>query len=78
MSNKSEFKAGTVRWFNDMKGFGFIIPDAEEPGAVQQPDVIVHHSVIDMPGHRTLTTGQRVLFKAEKGVRGVAATICKP
>ena len=54
---------GTVKWFNDEKGFGFI---AREEGS----DVFVHHSAIDMPGFRNLEEGQQVEFElttTEKG-----------
>jgi CspA family cold shock protein len=62
-------KRGTVKWFNAPKGYGFIIP--EEGGA----DVLVHYSIINMEGYRTLSEGQPVLFKAEESSRGLAATV---
>ena len=58
---------GTVKWFNDKKGFGFI---EQEDG----PDLFVHHSAIDMPGFKSLNEGDRVSFEVEKGDRGPKAT----
>lgn len=57
---------GTVKWFNDKKGFGFIQRD--EGG-----DIFVHHTAIDMPGFRTLSEGERVSFEIEEGEKGPAA-----
>jgi len=57
---------GTVKWFNDRKGYGFITKD--EGG-----DLFVHHTAIVMEGYRTLTEGQRVRFEIEDGARGPAA-----
>ncbi|HMX62464.1 MAG TPA: cold-shock protein [Candidatus Sumerlaeota bacterium] len=58
---------GTVKWFNDAKGFGFISPD--DQGA----DLFVHHSAINMEGFRTLKEGQRVQFEAVDGPKGKQA-----
>ena len=58
---------GTVKWFNDDKGYGFITP--EDGGK----DVFVHHSAIDMDGYRSLTEGQRVEFDVEQGDKGLQA-----
>ena len=58
---------GTVKWFNDAKGFGFITP---EDGS---KDVFVHHSAIKMDGFRTLSEGQRVEYEVVKGEKGPAA-----
>jgi len=58
---------GTVKWFNESKGFGFITP--EEGGA----DVFVHFSAIQGDGFRTLAEGQRVSFQIEKGPKGPQA-----
>ena len=57
---------GTVKWFNDKKGFGFI---EREDGA----DVFVHYSAITMPGFKTLAEGDRVAFEIEDGNKGPAA-----
>lgn len=58
---------GTVKWFNETKGFGFITP---ENG---QKDCFVHHSAIKADGFRTLTEGERVEFDIVQGQKGPAA-----
>ena len=58
---------GTVKWFNNTKGYGFIAPD--DGGE----DVFVHHSAITMTGYRTLNEGQRVQFSVERGPKGLQA-----
>jgi cold shock protein len=57
---------GTVKWFNDTKGFGFIQQDG---GA----DVFVHHSAIQSSGFKSLSEGDRVEFEVVKGQKGPAA-----
>ncbi|MCI5130810.1 MAG: cold-shock protein [Candidatus Electrothrix sp. EH2] len=57
---------GTVKWFNDAKGFGFI----EQDGG---PDVFVHHSAIKSEGFRSLQEGARVSFDVVDGQKGLAA-----
>lgn len=60
--------SGTVKWFNDQKGFGFITVDGGGK------DVFVHHSAIVAQGFRTLAEGDRVEFEIEQGSKGPAAT----
>ena len=59
---------GTVKWFNESKGFGFLSQD--DGGA----DVFVHFSVIQGTGFKTLTEGQPVSFEVENGPKGLQAT----
>ena len=59
---------GTVKWFSDEKGFGFITPD--EAGK----DLFVHHSNINGSGFKTLAEGAKVSFEAESGPKGPNAT----
>ena len=58
---------GTVKWFSDDKGFGFITPD--EPGK----DLFVHHSSIEADGYRSLAEGAKVSYESEQGPKGPAA-----
>src|SRR4051794_17446178 len=58
---------GTVKWFNDAKGFGFITPEGG------QKDCFVHHSAIQGGGFRTLAEGERVEFDIVQGAKGPAA-----
>ncbi|MBM2829950.1 MAG: putative cold-shock DNA-binding domain protein [Gammaproteobacteria bacterium] len=59
---------GTVKWFNESKGFGFIEPEGGGD------DIFVHYSAIKAEGFRTLTEGQSVTFEIEEGPKGFHAT----
>ena len=63
---------GTVKWFSDVKGFGFITPD--EPGK----DLFVHHTAIQGSGFRTLAEGAKVSYEAEQGPKGPSAANVEP
>ncbi len=58
---------GTVKWFNEAKGFGFITKEDGE-------DVFVHHTSINGTGFKSLSEGQAVTFDVEKGPKGLRAT----
>jgi CspA family cold shock protein len=62
----SDKVTGTVKWFNNAKGYGFISREGGE-------DVFVHHSAITMTGYRSLNEGQRVEFSIEHGPKGLQA-----
>jgi cold shock protein len=57
---------GIVKWFNDLKGFGFITQD-------ESGDVFVHHTAISGQGFKSLSEGERVEFDVVKGQKGAAA-----
>ncbi|MEU8976465.1 cold-shock protein [Streptomyces monashensis] len=62
----AERQNGTVKWFNDDKGYGFIEP-------ASGPDVFVHHRAIEGNGFKTLKEGQTVSFEAVQGQKGMQA-----
>lgn len=64
--------AGTVKWFDATKGFGFIAPDGGGK------DVFVHHRAIESDGYRELSEGQRVEFDSEQGPKGLQAARVRP
>jgi CspA family cold shock protein len=59
---------GTVKWFNDTKGFGFITPDNGSD------DLFAHFSAINMSGFKTLKEGQKVTFEVVQGPKGKQAS----
>src|SRR5688572_2620440 len=67
IQGNTKMAKGTVKWFNDSKGFGFITP--EDGGK----DLFAHHSEIQMDGYKSLKEGQAVEFDATQGQKGPAA-----
>ena len=63
---REEMATGTVKWFNDAKGYGFISQEGGE-------DVFVHHTAIQMDGFRTLKEGEKVEFDVVQGPKGLQA-----
>ncbi len=63
---------GTVKWFNDAKGFGFITPESG------QEDVFVHFSAIEVDGFKSLDQGQSVEFEMIRGDKGLQAQGVRP
>jgi cold shock protein len=61
-----EAAEGQVKWFNNQKGYGFIVKD-------DSPDIFVHHSAINMEGYRTLKPGEAVEFDLIQGEKGCQA-----
>ena len=59
---------GTVKWFNNAKGFGFILPEEGEG------DIFAHYAAIDMEGYKALKAGQPVKFETVDGPKGLHAT----
>jgi len=67
----SDLVSGTVKWFNDSKGFGFISQDGGQ-------DVFVHFSVINADGHKTLKEGLKVTMNVTEGAKGLQAENVTP
>jgi CspA family cold shock protein len=67
----SEKEIGTVKWFNDAKGYGFISRESGD-------DVFVHHTAIQMEGFKSLSEEQRVEFSVEQGDKGLQAVNVVP
>ena len=59
---------GTVKWFNNAKGYGFILADGSSE------DIFAHYSAIEMDGYKSLKAGQEVLFEVEQGDKGAHAS----
>ena len=70
--NETTMPYGTVKWFNDAKGFGFITP---EDGSA---DVFAHFSAINSKGFRSLQEGQRVSYEVSQGPKGAQASNITP
>jgi CspA family cold shock protein len=68
---RNDMSTGTVKWFNDAKGFGFITPD--DGGK----DLFAHHSNIQMAGYKSLKEAQKVSFDVVQGPKGPAASNIK-
>ena len=66
VSNMADRETGTVKWFNDAKGYGFIQRESGD-------DVFVHHSAIQGEGFKSLAEGQKVEFQVVQGQKGPAA-----
>jgi len=67
----SEKEIGTVKWFNDAKGYGFISREGSD-------DVFVHHTAIQMDGFKSLSEEQKVEFSVEQGDKGLQAVDVRP
>ena len=67
LREEGDVAQGTVKWFSNEKGYGFISREGGD-------DVFVHHSKIEMDGYRSLQEGQKVEFEVEEGPKGLQAT----
>ena len=63
---------GNVKWFNNAKGYGFILPEGGGE------DLFAHYSAIEMDGYRTLKAGQKVFFEVVNGDKGLYAVNIRP
>ena len=59
---------GTVKWFSNVKGYGFVNTDENE-----NEDIFVHYSAIEMDGYKKLTSGQKIEFDIDEGPKGLQA-----
>jgi len=71
-AGECQMASGTVKWFNDAKGFGFITPD---DGSA---DLFAHYSAIASSGFKSLQEGQKVTYEATKGPKGMQASNIQP
>jgi CspA family cold shock protein len=71
-AGEQQMATGTVKWFNDAKGFGFITQDGGGE------DVFCHHTAIQAEGFRSLQEGQKVQFDITKGPKGLQAANVRP
>lgn len=67
-SEGGDMPAGTVKWFSNAKGYGFVNTDDD-----QEQDIFAHFSAIEMDGYRKLTSGQKVEFEINHGPKGLQA-----
>src|SRR5262249_44264242 len=72
MRDKQRMATGTVKWFNDAKGYGFITQDGGGE------EVVCHHTAIQVEGFRSLAEGQKVQFDVTKGPKGLQASNVRP
>ena len=59
---------GTVKWFSNVKGYGFVNTDGNE-----EQDIVVHFSAVEMDGYKKLTSGQKIEFDIDEGPKGLQA-----
>jgi cold shock protein len=71
-AQEDKMATGTVKWFNDTKGFGFITPDDGTP------DVFAHFSEIRAEGYKSLQENQKVMFDVRQGPKGLQAAHISP